>query len=203
MKISTLFFDLGKVFVDFDFSRAFNRVAGKSPLDLTHLQDKVYADYPLIDAYESGQIGTTEFFAAMKEHFQFTGTTDELEQIWCDVFWPMEQHIFYLRSLANHYPCALISNTSEAHIRFLEPRYDFFTIFHKKIYSYEVGSMKPDAKIYLHALQEMNANKEESLFVDDREENVLAAAKLGWQTIHLRPDVDLRLALRSYELEGI
>jgi hypothetical protein len=27
--------------------------------------------------------------------------------------------------------------------------------------------------------------------------------KLGWQTIHLRPEVDLREALASYELKGL
>ncbi|MDR0533823.1 MAG: HAD family phosphatase [Verrucomicrobiales bacterium] len=203
MKISTLFFDLGKVLVDFDFNIAFDRVAQRSPLDLEHLKSKAYSEYPLIDDYESGRIDTAQFFSAMKEQFQFDGSIGELELIWCDVFTPLEQNIHYVRSLAKHYPLGMISNTSDAHIRFLEARYDFFGLFQKRIYSYQVGHMKPNAEIYRIALEEMGGVKEESLFVDDLEANIMGASKLGWQTIHLRPDVDLRLALRSYELDGI
>ncbi|NJK93247.1 MAG: HAD-IA family hydrolase [Blastochloris sp.] len=139
----------------------------------------------------------------MKSHFQFQGDTEELETIWCDVFSPMTEHIHYARILAEYYPLAIISNTSDAHIRFLEKAYDFFPIFRKRIYSHQVGIMKPAAAIYEHALAEMKGDKYESLFIDDREENVIGASKLGWQTIHLRPDVDLKLALQSYELTGL
>jgi glucose-1-phosphatase len=203
MKISTIFFDLGKVLVDYDFNIALHRVAKQSPLDLSHLENWVYSDYPLIDDYEHGRISTPDFFKEMKQHFQFQGTIEELENIWCDVFTPMLEHIQYARLLAEFYPLAIISNTSDAHIRFLENAYDFFPIFRKRIYSHEVGIMKPAAAIYEHALAEMKADKYESLFIDDREENVLGASELGWQTIHLRPEVDLKLALQSYELTGI
>jgi glucose-1-phosphatase len=203
MKISTIFFDLGKVLVDYDFNIALHRVAQQSPLDLSHLENRVYSDYPLIDDYEHGRISTPDFFTEMKNHFQFQGNIEELETIWCDVFSPLTDHIHYARSLAEYYPLALISNTSDSHIRFLEKNYDFFPLFRKRIYSHEVGIMKPAAAIYEHALKEMQADKYESLFIDDREENVLAASQLGWQTIHLRPDVDLKLALQSYELTGI
>jgi len=139
----------------------------------------------------------------MKKHFQFQGNIEELENIWCDVFTPMQEHIQCARILAEFYPLAIISNTSDSHIRFLENAYDFFPVFRKRIYSHEVGLMKPAAAIYEHALAEMKADKYESLFIDDREENVVGASLLGWQTIHLRPDVDLRLALQSYELTGL
>jgi putative hydrolase of the HAD superfamily len=203
MKISTLFFDLGKVLIDFDFNIAFDRVAQRSPLDIEHLKSKAYSEYPLIDEYESGRIGTAQFFIAMREYFQFDGSVEELEFIWCDVFIPLEQNIHCVRSLSKYYPLALISNTSDAHVRFIEERYDFFSLFQKRIYSYQVGHMKPSAEIYRVALGEMGGIKEESLFVDDLEANIIGASKLGWQTVHLRPGIDLRLALRSYKLDGI
>jgi putative hydrolase of the HAD superfamily len=203
MKISTIFFDLGKVLVDYDFNIALQRVAKLSLLDLSHLENRVYSDYPLIDDYEHGRISTPAFFTEMKSHFQFQGSIEELENIWCDVFTLMPDHVSYARILAEYYPLAIISNTSDSHIRFLENAYDFFPVFRKRIYSHEVGIMKPAAAIYEHALKEMGADKYESLFIDDREENVLGASQLGWQTIHLRPDVDLKLALQSYELTGL
>ena len=41
------------------------------------------------------------------------------------------------------------------------------------------------------------------LFIDDLEPNIVGAVALGWQTIHLRPDVNLRESLASYELRGL
>ena len=203
MKINTLFFDLGKVLLDFDFNIAFNRVAARSPLDLTSVQSKAYADYPLIADYESGQIDTEQFFTAMKEHFQFDGSAAELELIWCDVFTPLDANIECVRRLAAHYPLAMISNTSDAHIRFVEARYDFFGLFQKRIYSHQVGCLKPQAEIYQIALREMSATAGDSLFVDDLAANVDGAVSAGMNAVLLRPGVSLPEILSGYELRGL
>jgi FMN phosphatase YigB (HAD superfamily) len=64
--------------------------------------------------------------------------------------------------------------------------------------------MKPEPEIYRAALKNLGGiDPLEALFIDDLEPNILGASKLGWQTIHLRPEVDLREALASYELEGL
>lgn len=202
MKISTVFFDLGKVLVDFDFNIAAYHIARRSPMDAEELSQKAYESYREIDLYETGAISSREFFTRLKHRFKFEGTHGELRRIWCDIFTPMDEHIRLARRVAEYYPVAVISNTSAAHIEHLEASYDFFPIFRKRFYSHEVKIMKPDPGIYLHALQEMKADKYESLFIDDREDNILAASRMGWQTIHLRPDVSLQLALESYELKG-
>ena len=64
--------------------------------------------------------------------------------------------------------------------------------------------MKPDREIYHAALDALGGiDPLEALFIDDLEANILGAVKLGWQTIHLRPGVNLREALASYELKGL
>lgn len=203
MKISHIFFDLGKVLVDFDFDIAVREVLKKSPLTPEQLNQEMYRTYGLIDDYESGRISSPAFFDGLKAEYRYEGSADELRAIWCGVFSPLDHHIRMARSLAEFYPLAIISNTSEAHIEHLEATYDFFPVFRQKFYSYRLGVMKPDYRIYQQALEAMGADKYESLFIDDREENIAAAATRGWQTIHLRPDVDLRDALRSYELRGV
>jgi HAD superfamily hydrolase (TIGR01509 family) len=63
---------------------------------------------------------------------------------------------------------------------------------------------KPDPAIYRFALKALGGiDPLEALFIDDLEPNILGASKLGWQTIHLRPDVNLREALASYDLRGL
>jgi FMN phosphatase YigB (HAD superfamily) len=203
VKISTIFFDLGKVLLDYDFDLAFYRMSQESPLPEEELQKRIPEVDPMITEYESGRMETDAFFNQLKDLFQYQGSEEKLQQIWCEIFTPIDEHIEMARILAQYYPLAMISNTSDAHIRFLEGRHDFFPIFRERIYSYVFGTMKPDPSIYHHALERMKGDKYEALFIDDREENIMTPSKMGWQTIHLRPDVNLRDALRSYELTGL
>lgn len=203
MKISAIYFDLGKTLLDFDFSVSIQKIAQRSSLSQEEIEQISLTETSAFDQYDLGQISSEQFFSKMAETFQFSGSTEELRHLWCDIFTPLEEHITLARRLAEYYPLGLISNTCEAHIQFAEATFDFFPIFREKIYSYQVGAMKPNPDIYHLATQRLQVDKLETILVDDREDNILAASKLGWQTIHLRPEVSLRLALQSYDLTGI
>lgn len=45
--------------------------------------------------------------------------------------------------------------------------------------SFELGLLKPDAKIYQTVLERLNCKAEEVIFVDDKQKNTAAAAELG------------------------
>ncbi|MFQ3670071.1 MAG: HAD family phosphatase [Verrucomicrobiia bacterium] len=203
MKISTIIFDLGKVLIDFDYRVALHRVAQRSELTREEVDELAYRDHSRVVRYERGELTTEAFFSEQKEAFRFQGTTKELQEIWCDIFAPIEEHIRMARCLAEYYPLGLMSNISEAHIEYLEGRHDFFSVFRERIYSCRAGCVKPDREIYDQALERLGANRFETLFIDDLEANVMAASTMGWQTIHLRPDVSLKLALQSYDLRGV
>ncbi|MEM9444659.1 MAG: HAD-IA family hydrolase [Verrucomicrobiota bacterium] len=211
MKISTIIFDIGRTLLHFDFSVTLKKVSENSDLSLEQIEEVAFGineaihkeRVGIIDQYELGQISSEEFFSSMKEMFHFHGSLEDLEGYWCDIFTPLEDHIQYARQLAQYYPMAVLSNTSEAHIQHFERDYEFFSIFRQRFYSCRMSLAKPDAKIYEQTIAEMGADRFETLLIDDREENVLGAMQQGWQTIHLRPEVDLKLALQSYELTGI
>ncbi|WP_030276028.1 HAD-IA family hydrolase [Streptomyces sp. NRRL B-24484] len=61
--------------------------------------------------------------------------------------------------------------------------------------SAEVGSAKPDRRIYEIAAERAGVAPERCLFVDDRAENVAAAVALGMAGLHHRTPADLRAAL--------
>jgi putative hydrolase of the HAD superfamily len=54
-----------------------------------------------------------------------------------------------------------------------------FKPFHHLTLSYEVRSIKPEAGIYRHCLEGIGTSAEETLFLDDRLENVKGAERLG------------------------
>ena len=54
------------------------------------------------------------------------------------------------------------------------------------IYSFEVGSRKPEPEIYHKALDVANAKAENSLFIDDLIENIEIARSMDINTIHFK-----------------
>ena len=203
MKISAVCFDLGKVLLHFDWKIMLDRIAEKSPLPPDEISRLLKED-PQAIAYETGAITSAKFFSHLKKRLKYKGTAKELRACFSDIFTPLPEHIALAALLAPHYPMAILSNTNEAHIVHAEATYSFFSLFSARIYSHQVKAMKPDRAIYQAALAALgNPDPLEVLFIDDLEANILGAVQLGWQTIHLRPGVDLREALASYELKGL
>jgi putative hydrolase of the HAD superfamily len=203
MKISTICFDLGKVLLHFDWQVMLRRIAEKSPLLPAQMSEILSAD-PQILVYETGGITSAKFFAHLKKELRYRGAAKELRACFSEIFTPISDHIALAAMLAPHYPLAIISNTNEAHIVHAEATYSFFSLFRARIYSHQVKTMKPRREIYDAALAALGGiDPIEALFIDDLETNILGASQLGWQTIHLRPGVDLGTALASYELKGL
>jgi FMN phosphatase YigB (HAD superfamily) len=70
--------------------------------------------------------------------------------------------------------------------------------FDVEIVSCDVGECKPEPRIYRRCLEGLGVPPALSLFVDDRIENVEAAAALGLRTMHFKGDdsvEELRQAL--------
>jgi putative hydrolase of the HAD superfamily len=203
MKISAVCFDLGKVLLHFDWKIMLDRVCAKSPLPPEEISRLLRED-PQVIAYEVGGITSAKFFSHLKKRLRYKGTAKELRAAFSEIFTPLADHIALAAMLAPHYPLAIISNTNEAHIVHAEATYSFFSLFRAHIYSHRVKIMKPDRAIFDATLAALGGvDPLETLFIDDLETNILGAVQLGWQTIHLRPDVNLREALSSYELKGL
>ncbi len=67
--------------------------------------------------------------------------------------------------------------------------------FDSLFFSCDLGICKADPAAYTHFLRELGATPEETVFVDDREENVLAAEQLGIDAHHYCGHSDLEAFL--------
>jgi len=107
----------------------------------------------------------------------------------------------YIRRLKRTYTIGLLSNTwlPNGHTMLLQ--YGIADAFHFTVTSAELGVKKPDPRIFQVALERAQATPAETVFVDDMEENVLAARSLGVQAVYF---VDPSAALaRLAHLTGI
>jgi putative hydrolase of the HAD superfamily len=88
----------------------------------------------------------------------------------------------FLRSLKPGYKVGLISNAWNG-LRDYIVREKFDDAFHHMIISAEVKVAKPSAKIYRIALEQLQVEANEAVFVDDVWENIQACEKIGMKGI--------------------
>jgi len=71
----------------------------------------------------------------------------------------------------------ILSNTEIPVVEFFQDK--DFSMFDEIIYSCLEGLRKPEKEIYLLSINRIGFNADEIIFVDDREENVIAARQIG------------------------
>ena len=80
----------------------------------------------------------------------------------------------------------------------LENRYSFWNLFDGIIFSARVKLKKPSPEIYQYALNKFGLEPEETIFMDDKKDNVDAAIKEGIKGIHFKSVDQVRLELNSF-----
>ena len=103
------------------------------------------------------------------------------------------ENIELLRQLKTKYRIFLLSNTNQIHLDKytldVKRAFDIDSLdvlFEKTYYSHEMNMRKPNLDIYESVLVKSNLVAEETLFIDDSEENIKAAKKTGIQAYHLK-----------------
>ena len=199
-KPSIVVFDLGKVLVDFDYSIAGRRIAAQSKMSAVEVQE--FLDHsPLLYRYETGLMTRQEFFDTVREHTGFAGSLAEFGEFFADIFTEIPAMIALHAALRRQgVPTYIFSNTNDLAIEHIRRAFAFFGNFDGYIFSYEVGAMKPTAKIY-EELERMTGKRgAEILYLDDRPENVDAGAARGWQVILQTDPVKSRAAIEKLAL---
>lgn len=99
-------------------------------------------------------------------------------------------------------PCYAITNFAADTFTEAQNRFPFLKEFDGIVVSARERLIKPDPAIFELFLSRYGQEASRCLFIDDSEKNVASAATLGFATIHLRPETDLRqeIADRGFRL---
>ena len=193
-------FDLGKVLVDFDYSIAARKIAVRSAMSLDGI-NRFIGSSDITVKYEVGLLTRWDFFEQARQAIGFHGTFEEFGEFFGDIFTAIPPMIeLHTEMRRRGVPTYIFSNTNDLAVEHVRRNFPFFKNFDGYIYSYEVGVMKPEAKIY-EALEKLaGRHGAEILYLDDRPENVVAGAARGWRTIlHESPD-KTRAAVEKFRL---
>jgi len=182
-------FDIGNVLVLFDYMKAARRLVDKNGLDATPDPARIIAAN---HEFELGRITRRQFLDTVRPEFSDTGGEEEFVAIWENIFEENTRMTAFARRLSEKVPVYLISNIGEIHHRFLFEKYDVFSLFRDRIFSYEQGIMKPDPAVFELALSRFGVNPAATVYVDDIEENCAAARAAGFIGLHYehrRPEI--------------
>lgn len=98
------------------------------------------------------------------------------------------------------YTLALLSNHGKEWAEYCERKYSYHKFFRHVVYSFQVGITKPNKEIFLLILKQLQAKPQECLFIDDYENNIATAKKLGFNVIQFTSVKNLRKRLKEFKI---
>jgi putative hydrolase of the HAD superfamily len=193
-----LLFDLGRVVLDIDFSRAIATWAGHAgcaPSDVLSrfVRDEAYR------RHETGQISDADYFATLRTSLGIEISDDHFLEGWNAIFTgEMPEIADHLARAAGHLPLYAFSNTNRPHVAHFTVAYAPLLGHFREVYlSSTIGLRKPDKAAYDHVVNAIGMPASRILFFDDSAENVEGARACGLQAVQVTSSKDVAAALAA------
>jgi putative hydrolase of the HAD superfamily len=186
--IKNIVFDFGDIFINLD-----KKIFVEELQKLQVLQESKEM-LPILQEYEMGLISTEKFLLFFEEKLNVSKIS--FIRAWNSILLDFPQNrLSFIQELASakKYRLFLLSNTNDLHISWIKNNwgmdlYNAFKICFEQFYlSHEINLRKPNNNIYKFVLNTNNLIAEETLFIDDTEENTTAAKALGIHIWNLKP----------------
>ena len=183
--ITTLFFDIGGVLLNVHPERTVQYLSDCTDVSVEEIRKRFPKD--VHNEYEQGNLSDREWFLAIKESLPQPCCLKESDfwRAWKLLLGEEMETTKILKKLADTYSVWLLSNANPQHIRDeIDTRYAFPHLIDGAVYSFNVGLRKPHKEIFLTAAKLAGTRPENSIFIDDVEENVSMAREMGFTGIH-------------------
>jgi len=193
-----LYFDLGRVLLDFDVERMLRQIGAVAGLAPQRVREVIF-DTGLLFQAESGALGTQEFYEAFCDR---TGTQPErtaLERAAGDIFELKTSVVPVVAQLrAAGHRMGVLSNTCACHWEHCVRRFRILTVlFDVTALSYQIGHVKPDRAIFLAAAELAGTPPASVFFVDDTPGHVEGARAAGFDAVSFTSTPQLVADLRA------
>lgn len=204
--MKNIIFDFGNVIIDIDDNRVvdlFRQMMGDAVEPLIEELNR----QDIFNKLEIGAISEESFIWAIQHAANLQIEAREIWKIWNEMLIGIPVHrLTFLENLRKRYRTFLLSNTNSIHLKAIYSHlqkdhqvHDFDTRFFEKAwYSHEVGIRKPDPAFFQFAMDDAGLKAGETLFIDDKEENVQAAEKAGLHAVLHDPFEDIVEVFEKY-----
>ena len=198
MQPKFLYFDLGKVLVDFSVDQMLGQIGAVAGITAEEVRAAIFGD-GLMRQYESGRLSERQFYEAFCAATGRRPDYDALATAASDIFTlnlPMLPLAAQLRQAG--YPMGILSNTCATHWDYCFRRYRMVAEgFAVHALSFRIGTVKPEAAIFHAAAELAGVRPEEIFFVDDMAEHVAGARAVGFDAVQFTTAAALAGELRQ------
>lgn len=189
--IQCVFFDLGSVLVHVDIDKCLQQFAKNSAVSLTQWIEAVRTNGGIMREFDLGRITPHQFYQQTRDKLGLRLSYNEFVQVYCGIFSLNLSVVNWVKMLASKVTLSIVSNTDPLHFEYILHTFEMMSLFEKPTTSFQVGIMKPEPDIYRHAMNKIGVSPEESIFIDDRIENVEGAQAVGMYGIIYNDRTDL------------
>jgi len=203
LALRAVVFDYGMVLTgpqDAESHAALMRLTG---LPLAQFEQVYWADRL---AYDEGKLSGLEFWQKLLRDAKLDlppGTDRQLKE-WDARMWSTVNPamVAWQQKLRQHgILTGILSNMGDTVLEMIERKHDWLGGFDAKVWSFQLLMAKPDPAIYKHVLGLLGTQPAETLFLDDKLENIEAALGLGMRAIQFSTIEKLREDLIEAGLE--
>jgi HAD superfamily hydrolase (TIGR01509 family) len=200
-KFRAIIFDIGRVLIRVNISRAMEGLASGIALTPQELWSAIEKDPSMLD-WQEGRISPRDWHLRLTKRFGGSLTFEQFSEVWNRALDPDPIHSeSFIEKLSKNYRLALLSNTDPIHMSHAEKNFPFFRFFPIWIYSYRVGASKPEPLIYREALKACRVRAEEAVYIDDVAAYAEAAQRLGMTGIVFQSPEQLQTDLRTLGIQ--
>jgi glucose-1-phosphatase len=196
-----LLFDLGRVVLDIDFSKAiacWATHAGCAPSDIAarFVRGETYR------RHEVGSISDAEYFDSLRTSLGIQISDAQFLEGWNAIFaGEMPGIADLLARASNHLPLYAFSNTNRPHVEhFSVVHADLLGHFRDIYLSSTIGLRKPDQAAYDHVVGAIGVPASRIVFFDDLAANIEGARACGLMAVHVTSSADVAGALTALGL---
>lgn len=184
--VKNVIFDLGNVILDID-TRASMVAFSKRGIDsFEKIPKEIFHDF------ETGNISSAVFRKSIRRIFPNVKSLSDtnFDHAWNAMLGNFSSdRLNILLKLKSSYRTFLLSNTNEIHVDHFSQSaqkisgHTLDNYFEKVYYSNQIKMRKPSPEIYAFVLEENKLVPDETLFIDDLQENLNSAQSLGIQVL--------------------
>jgi FMN phosphatase YigB (HAD superfamily) len=207
-----IIFDIGRVIVRVDVSRLLEPLAALLPAGSTssifgalspqQIWQAIEAD-PRWRDWQEGRMTPQEWHEHITGGLGLRIGFANFCQAWNQALDPdliLDESLF--EALGKGHKLALLSNIDPLHSAHIESDFPFTRHFPVRIYSWQIGAVKPKPAIFHAALKALDVTPGDALYIDDTETFATAARQLGLDSIRFENPAQLGEQLSRRGLPG-
>lgn len=194
-QLKNIIFDLGGVLLNIDYKKTEQAFKDLGFHNFEEMYSQFTAD-ELFANLETGKISNDDFYDRLTKEAKTQVSRPEIMDAWNKMLltWRKES-LAFIAKLDKKYKIYLLSNTNAIHLEAFNEILKKETgesegidkLFAKAYYSHKINLRKPNDDIFNFVAKDADLIPKETLFIDDSENNIATASRLGFKTHLLLP----------------